>query len=320
MPPLETAPAIPHTEVAKWLKNWQHEVCAKIESIDGQNRFKEDTWQYDTGGGGRSRVMAGGAIFEQAGVNFSHILGQSLPPAATKTRPELSGSSFEATGVSLVFHPQSPMMPTTHLNMRLFCTQPKQADQPRTWWFGGGFDLTPYYPFEEDCITWHEAAKLACNQLTPTAYNTYKKACDEYFYLPHRDECRGIGGIFFDDLNTPDFEQCFAFMHSVGDAFISAYSTICERRMGMAYTQEQKNFQLYRRGRYVEFNLLYDRGTLFGLQSGGRTESILMSLPPEVNFKYNWSPIPGSAEAELTERFLKPTDWLSLADTKTEAR
>jgi len=294
--------------VKDYLLGLQDSICAEAEEEDGKAAFREDTWEREEGGGGRTRVMAEGAVFEQAGVNFSHVFGDNLPPAATAQRPELAGRSFQAMGVSLVFHPHNPYVPTTHMNVRLFVAE-KQDEAP-VWWFGGGFDLTPYYPFEEDVILWHETARATCEPFGGDVYAKYKKWCDEYFYLKHRDETRGVGGLFFDDLNEWGFDKCFAFQRSVGDHFIKAYRPIVQRRKDHEYGERQRDFQLYRRGRYVEFNLVYDRGTIFGLQSGGRTESILMSLPPNVRFRYDWQPEPGSEEAKLYEGFLKPRDWL----------
>lgn len=295
-------------EVKNYLLALQDSICDAIARADGQASFSEETWDRKAGGGGRTRVLADGAVFEQAGINFSHVYGDNLPPSATASRPLLAGRSFQAVGVSLVIHPKNPYVPTSHANVRFFIAE-KEGKEP-VWWFGGGFDLTPYYGNEEDCIHWHEQSKAACELLGEDAYPRYKKWCDEYFYLRHRDEPRGIGGLFFDDLSEPGFEQSFAFMRSVGDHFQKGYLPIVERRRETPYSERQRDFQLYRRGRYVEFNLVYDRGTLFGLQSGGRTESILMSLPPLVKWCYNWQPDPGSEEAELYERFLKPRDWL----------
>lgn len=298
--------------VIDWLQSWQDDLCSFFEQREGAEQFLEDRWEYAEKGGGRSRVLTGDT-FEQAGVNFSHIFGNSLPAAASKTRTHLIDRPFQAAGVSLVIHPNNPMLPTTHANLRLFVADRRQGDDPAqpTWWFGGGFDLTPYYGFEEDCISWHQHAKAACDVLSPTTYDAYKKWCDDYFTLPHRKEQRGIGGIFFDDLTDPDFESCFAFVRETGKHFIEAYREICNRRAKLPFTPEQKEFQLYRRGRYTEFNLLYDRGTLFGLQSGGRTESILMSMPPRVRWQYNWQPEPGTPEAKLTDYFLKPQHWVN---------
>jgi coproporphyrinogen III oxidase len=270
-------------------------------------RFAEDAWQRPGGGGGRSRVLVDGAVFEQAGVGFSHVFGPGLPPSATAQRPDLAGRSFEAVGVSLVFHPHNPYAPTTHMNVRFFLAE-KEGHDP-VWWFGGGFDLTPYYGFEEDAVHFHRAARAACEPFGPEVYPRYKKWCDEYFFLRHREEPRGIGGLFFDDLHEWGFDRSFAFLRSVGDAFLQAYLPILRRRRDTPYGERERDFQLYRRGRYVEFNLVWDRGTLFGLQSGGRTESILMSLPPLVRWRYGWNPEPGTPEARLYEEFLRPRDW-----------
>lgn len=294
--------------VKAYLLGLQDNIAAAVEQADGKATFHEDSWEREEGGGGRSRVLSNGDVFEQAGINFSHVHGASLPPAATAQRPELVGRSFQAMGVSLVFHPFNPYIPTTHANVRLFVAE-KEGEEP-VWWFGGGFDLTPYYPFEEDVIEWHQTSKAACDPFGDDVYDRYKKWCDDYFYLKHRGETRGVGGLFFDDLNEWGFEKSFAFQQSVGDHFIKAYLPIVERRRNMEYGERQKDFQLYRRGRYVEFNLVYDRGTIFGLQTGGRTESILMSLPPNVRFRYNWQPEAGSEEARLYERYLQPQDWL----------
>ena len=252
--------------------------------------------------------MDGGDVFESAGINFSHVFGPEMPASATAHRPELTGRSFQAMGVSLVIHPKNPYVPTSHANVRFFIAE-KEGEDP-VWWFGGGFDLTPFYAFEEDVKHWHLTAKKACDPFGEETYAKYKKWCDEYFYLKHRDETRGVGGLFFDDLNEAGFEKSFAFMQSVGDHYIPAYLPIVKKRKETEYAEPERDFQLYRRGRYVEFNLVYDRGTLFGLQTGGRTESILMSLPPLVKFRYNWKPEPGSEEAKLYERYLKPQEWL----------
>ncbi len=296
-------------EIKSYLLGLQDQVSDALMELDPDLELKEDSWDRPGGGGGRSRVMQNGTIFEQGGINFSHVHGDSLPPSATARRPELAGRSFQALGDSLVIHPLNPYVPTTHMNVRFFIAE-KEGEDP-IWWFGGGFDLTPYYGFVDDARFWHETAKQACQDFGEDVYDKYKKWCDEYFYLKHRQEPRGIGGLFFDDLNEWGFESCFAFMRSVGDHFLQAYLPIVKRRKDTAYTERERNFQLYRRGRYVEFNLVYDRGTLFGLQSGGRTESILMSLPPQVRWEYNWQPEPGTSEAELYEVFLKPTDWIS---------
>ena len=293
--------------VLDYLAHLQNDICNQLEKVDTTS-FSEDTWTREEGGGGKSRVLRNGSIFEQAGVNFSHVAGNRLPKAATVQRPELANCHFVAAGVSLVLHPNNPFVPTTHCNVRFFIAEPEQGEP--IWWFGGGFDLTPYYGFREDAIHCHQTAKNACAEFGENTYDQYKKWCDEYFYLPHRDEQRGIGGLFFDDLNQPDFETSFGFTQSVGDHFLPAYLPILETRKDHPYGDHERAFQLYRRGRYVEFNLVYDRGTLFGLQSGGRTESILMSLPPQVRWEYNWKPEAGSREAELYEYYLKPRDWL----------
>ena len=295
--------------VSEYLMQLQLRITGELQRIDGRARFESDDWRREAGGGGRSMVMRDGAVFEQGGVNFSEVHGDNLPASATAHRPELAGRRFRAMGLSLVMHPDNPYAPTSHANVRFFIAE-KPGEDP-IWWFGGGFDLTPYYGFREDCIHWHRIAKQACDPFGPECYAEYKRWCDEYFYLRHRDEPRGIGGLFFDDLNQPDFEQAFAFMRSVGDHYLPAYTPIVERHMDDPYGEREKKFQWYRRGRYVEFNLVYDRGTLFGLQSGGRTESILMSLPPVVNWRYNYSPPAGSPEAELTDYYLKARDWLA---------
>jgi coproporphyrinogen III oxidase len=295
--------------VRTYLLDLQDSICATIEKTDGKQCFREDCWTRAEGGGGRSRVMEDGAIFEKAGINFSHVFGNELPPSATAARPELAGRAFQAMGVSLVIHPRNPYVPTTHANVRFFIAEKDNADT--VWWFGGGFDLTPYYGFEEDAVHWHRLAKEACTPFGEEIYPKFKKWCDNYFYIKHREEPRGIGGLFFDDLNEGGFERCCSLMISVGNHFLPAYLPIVERRQDLAYAERERDFQAYRRGRYVEFNLVYDRGTLFGLQSGGRTEAILMSLPPQVSWRYDWQPEPGSAEAELYDVFLKPRDWLA---------
>jgi coproporphyrinogen III oxidase len=299
--------------VKKFLLKLQDNICSGLEAEDGIGRFKEDTWQRDAGGGGCTRVMARGGVFEQAGVNFSHVFGKRLPPSATAARPELEGRDFQALGISLVIHPRNPYIPTSHANVRFFIANKpgaREDEDESIWWFGGGYDLTPYYPEMDDVIHWHQSAKKACQPFGDDVYPRFKHWCDEYFYLKHRNEARGIGGLFFDDLNEWGFERCFDFVKAIGTSYLTAYLPIVARNKHRQYGEEQRAFQLYRRGRYVEFNLVYDRGTLFGLQSGGRTESILMSLPPVVNWRYNYQPEPGSAEAELTE-YLKPRDWLS---------
>jgi len=295
--------------VREYLIALQDRISSTLERVDGTGRFRRDRWQRPEGGGGESRVIEGGQLLEKGGIGFSHVHGTRMPPSATQNRPELAGASFEAMGVSLVLHPLNPHVPTTHMNVRLFV-----ADPPRgatVWWFGGGFDLTPCYPFEEDAIAWHRAARDLCVPFGTEVYPRYKEWCDRYFHLPHRGEARGIGGLFFDDLCEWSFERCFAFVRAVGDGFLQAWLPIAERRRHLPWGERERAFQLYRRGRYVEFNLLYDRGTVFGLQSGGRTESILMSLPPVVHWRYDWRPEPGSPEARLGEEFLKPRDWLA---------
>lgn len=297
--------------VKQYLLALQDRICEELAAEDGGANFVEDAWERPGGGGGRSRVISNGAVFEQGGVNFSHVFGDTLPPSATAQRPELAGRSFQAMGVSLVIHPHNPLIPTSHANVRFFVAE-KPGEAP-VWWFGGGFDLTPYYGFEEDCTEWHQNAQAACQPFGEEVYPRYKRWCDDYFFIKHRNEPRGIGGLFFDDLNEWGFEKTFAFMRSVGDHYIKAYRPIVNRRKTLAFTETQRDFQLYRRGRYVEFNLVYDRGTLFGLQSGGRTESILMSLPPLVKWRYDWQPEAGSAEAKLYTDFLRPRDWLASA-------
>jgi coproporphyrinogen III oxidase len=295
--------------VRNYLVTLQDTICNALQKLDGSGGFREDSWSRDEGGGGRSRIMEGGSVFEKAGINFSHVHGAELPASATATRPELAGRSFQAMGVSLVIHPENPYVPTSHANVRFFVAEKTGADP--VWWFGGGFDLTPYYGFREDAVHWHRLAKEACTPFGDDVYPRYKQWCDEYFFLKHRNEPRGIGGLFFDDLNEVGFEKCCSLMISIGNHYLPAYLPIVERRKDITYGDREKSFQRYRRGRYVEFNLVYDRGTLFGLQSGGRTEAILMSLPPEVTWRYDWHPEPNTAEAELYEVFLKPTDWLT---------
>lgn len=294
--------------VSDYLLELQDRICNSLQAFEPKTRFREDNWQRDAGGGGRSRVLEQGDVFEKAGINFSHVHGDGLPASATAHRPELAGRSFEALGVSLVIHPRNPYVPTSHANVRFFIAE--KPDSAPVWWFGGGFDLTPYYGFEEDAVHWHTTARAACEPFGADIYPRFKQWCDEYFYLKHRDEPRGIGGLFFDDFNETGFEQSFAFMRSVGDHYIPAYAPIVEKRLGQDWGERERDFQLYRRGRYVEFNLVYDRGTLFGLQTGGRTESILMSLPPAVSWRYDWHPQADSPEAELYQRFLKPRDWV----------
>ncbi|MGD8547039.1 MAG: oxygen-dependent coproporphyrinogen oxidase [Thiohalophilus sp.] len=294
--------------VKSYLLNLQDEICIALAEEDGGKGFIEDSWERQEGGGGRSRVLEEGQVFEKAGINFSHVHGPGLPASATAHRPELAGRSFQAMGVSLVIHPRNPYVPTSHANVRFFIAEKDGADP--VWWFGGGFDLTPYYAFHEDVLHWHTVAKQACEPFGEDIYARYKKWCDEYFYLKHRDETRGVGGLFFDDLNEWEFEKSFAFMRSVGDHYIPAYRPIVNKRKNTEYGERERDFQLYRRGRYVEFNLVYDRGTLFGLQTGGRTESILMSLPPLTKWRYNWQPEAGTPEADLYEKYLQPHDWL----------
>lgn len=299
---------IPLEQIKEYLQNLQDQICQAVERADGQARFQEDFWNRPEGGGGRSRVLSDGAVFERAGVGYSHVYGSHLPPTASDRRPELAGRSFQAMGVSLVFHPQNPYLPTTHANVRFFIAE-KPGETP-IWWFGGGFDLTPYYPFMDDVLHWHRQARDVCLPFGADLYPRFKKWCDEYFYLPHRDETRGVGGIFFDDFDEGGFDHAYGFMRSVGDGFLPAYMPLVERRQDTPYGDRERQFQLYRRGRYVEFNLLYDRGTRFGLQSGGRAESILMSLPPLVRWDYDWQPEPGSIEQTLYTDFLRARDWL----------
>jgi len=285
----------------------QARIVASLETLDG-SAFATDHWQRTEGGGGATCYIEEGKLFERGGVSFSHVSGSSLPPSASASRPQLAGRSFEAMGVSLVLHPRNPYCPTVHLNVRFFIAN-KPGESP-VWWFGGGMDLTPYYGFEEDARHFHSTCRRALEPFGADRHARYKKWCDEYFHLKHRNEARGIGGIFFDDLAEPDFPGAFSLTRSVGDHFITAYSPILERRRALPYGERERAFQCYRRGRYVEFNLVYDRGTLFGLQSGGRTESILISLPPVVNWRYGWTPAPGSPEAKLYTDFLKPRDWV----------
>ena len=297
--------------VSDYLLDLQNRICQALENLDAEKSFIEATWKREEGGGGRSRVLEEGAVFEKAGINFSHVHGRQLPASATAHRPELAGRSFQALGVSLVIHPRNPYIPTSHANVRFFIAE-KEGEEP-VWWFGGGFDLTPYYGFEEDAVHWHKTARQACEPFGEHVYPRFKKWCDEYFFLKHRDEPRGIGGLFFDDFNELGFEDSFAFMRSIGDHYVPAYVPIVEKRKNHSYGERERDFQMYRRGRYVEFNLVYDRGTLFGLQTGGRTESILMSLPPIVKWRYDWRPQAGTAESELYEVYLKPRDWLTVA-------
>ncbi len=305
MPTLQSADA---SAVKCYLNELQDRITAAVETADSV-KFRRDSWTRPEGGGGESRVLEGGAVFERAGVSISHVFGEKLPPSASNLRPEIAGAPFEAMGLSLVFHPRNPHVPTTHCNVRFLAARPAGAAE--IWWFGGGFDLTPYYPCAEDVLHWHRTAHRACQPFGPGLYEKYKSWCDRYFFLPHRNETRGVGGLFFDDLNEGGFERCFTFQRSIGDHFLPAYTPILERRKDQPYSDRERQFQLYRRGRYVEFNLVYDRGTLFGLQSRGRTESILMSLPPLVRWDYDWRPEPGSPEATLYENFLRPRDYLT---------
>ena len=305
--------AVDKNAVKEYLLTLQDNICEGLAEEDGKGEFVEDAWERAEGGGGRSRVLENGAVIEKGGVNFSHVFGKQLPPSATAARPELAGRGFEAMGVSLVIHPHNPFVPTSHANVRFFISEARAAEaegEEPVWWFGGGYDLTPYYGFEEDCIAWHQCAKNACEPFGAEIYPRFKKWCDEYFFLKHRNEARGVGGLFFDDFNELGFEQSFSLLQSIGDSYLQAYQPIVTKRKNTPFSEQQKTFQQFRRGRYVEFNLVYDRGTLFGLQSGGRTESILMSLPPTVKWQYNWQPEPGSAEAELAEKFLPHRDWI----------
>jgi len=297
--------------VKQWLLALQDSICRSLEEIDGRERFIEDEWQKPNGGGGRTRVISDGDVIEKGGVNFSHVFGSKLPPSASAARPELAGRSYEAMGVSLVIHPKNPFAPTSHANVRFFCAE-KDGESP-VWWFGGGFDLTPTYGFEEDCVHWHQTAKAACDPFGAQVYPKLKSWCDDYFYLKHRNETRGVGGLFFDDWTEGGFDKAFALTQSVGEAYIPAIAPILSNRSKVPYNETHKQFQLYRRGRYVEFNLVFDRGTLFGLQSGGRTESILMSLPPLARWEYDYQPEPGSPEERLTSYYLVPQDWLGLS-------
>jgi coproporphyrinogen III oxidase len=294
--------------VETYLLGLQDRICAALEQEEPDTRFVQDAWRRDAGGGGRTKVLSDGVVLEQAGVGFANVSGDQLPPAATLQRPELIGRDFQAMGVSVIVHPCNPCVPTAHANVRFFIAQ-KPGVEP-VWWFGGGFDLTPYYGFEEDCVHWHRTAQQICVAYGEDVYPRFKKWADDYFYLKHRGEPRGIGGLFFDDLNEWGFETCFEFMRRVGDQFLCAYLPIVQRRKDSPFGKRERDFQLYRRGRYVEFNLVYDRGTLFGLQSGGRTESILMSLPPRAIWRYKWSPEPDTAEARLYTQFLRPRNWI----------
>ncbi|GGG59103.1 oxygen-dependent coproporphyrinogen-III oxidase [Pseudohongiella nitratireducens] len=295
--------------VKEYLLDLQNRICEGLQRVDGSGDFHEDAWQRERGGSGISRVLSDGAVIEKGGVNFSHVFGDQLPPSASASRPELAGRRFQAMGVSLVIHPDNPFAPTSHANFRFFIAE-SDTEAP-VWWFGGGYDLTPYYGNDEDCRHWHQTAKAACDGHDASLYPKFKKACDDYFYLPHRKEPRGIGGLFFDDFNELPFADSFALVRDIADSYLDAYIPILQARKEESFTEAQKKFQRYRRGRYVEFNLVYDRGTLFGLQSGlGRIESILMSLPPEVRWEYDWQPEPGTEEAKLYEHYLAARDWV----------
>jgi coproporphyrinogen III oxidase len=296
------------TAVRQYLHSLHERITQAIEGLDGQ-KFRRDAWQRPEGGGGESRILTDGTLFERAGISFSQVYGAALPPSASLVHKDIAGAPFEAMGLSLVFHPRNPYVPTVHANLRFLNASPP-GGAPR-WWFGGGFDLTPYYPFDEDVLHWHENARAACLPFGAGLYGQYKDWCDRYFYLPHRQETRGVGGLFFDDLSNGGFESCFALVQSIGDHFLPGYMPIAMRRKDQSFGERERQFQLYRRGRYVEFNLIHDRGTLFGLQSQGRTESILMSLPPLARWEYDWKPVPGSAEARLYTDFLRPRDYLA---------
>ena len=296
-------------DVKNFLLELQSSICDELEGLDPSAKSQSDSWDREKGGSGLSRVISNGEIFEKGGVNFSHVFGDAMPASATATRPELAGRAWQAMGVSLVIHPSNPFVPTSHANFRMFVAQ-KEGEEP-TWWFGGGYDLTPYYGFEEDCIYWHQKAKDACKDFGDQYHPQFKRQCDEYFQIKHRNEPRGIGGLFFDDFNELGFDQSFEFVKSMANSFLGAYLPIVNRRKGTTYTDHHKQFQEYRRGRYAEFNLVYDRGTIFGLQSGvGRIESILMSLPPVVRWIYDWQSEKGSDEEKLTAEFLKPREWV----------
>lgn len=292
--------------IKAFLLQLQANICQSLESVETTHKFETDTWQSKLGTG-QTKVLKNGHVFESAGVNFSHVKGEQMPESATAHRPELAGAAYEAMGVSLVIHPQNPYIPTSHANVRFFVAYPV-GGKP-VWWFGGGFDLTPFYPFKEDIIHWHQTAKNICTPYGDNVYPQYKKWCDEYFFIKHRDEARGVGGLFFDDLNQWNFETCFKFIQDIGNGFLEAYLPIVQKRKDTSFGERERAFQLYCRGRYVEFNLVWDRGTLFGLQSGGRTESILMSMPPNVRFEYQYTPEPNSPEAKLTE-YLQIQDWV----------
>jgi coproporphyrinogen III oxidase len=311
--PSPNLPSDAITQIRAYLIALQTHICSEFESIDGKARFIEDAWSRPEGGGGISRVLEHGAVFEKAGVNFSEVYGEALPASATSNRPELAGCNFHALGVSLVIHPDNPYAPTSHANVRFFVA--KRGDLPVAWWFGGGFDLTPYYGFDEDCIHWHTIAKQACDPFGEAIHPKFKAWCDDYFYLKHRNEARGIGGLFFDDYCDESFEKSFSLMQSIGNSYLKAYTPIVKKRQHVPFGEREKSFQRYRRGRYVEFNLIYDRGTLFGLQSNGRTESILVSLPPEVTWAYQWSPDKNTPEAALYTKYLPIQNWLEESES-----
>ena len=298
------------TPVRDYLVGLQEAIVSRLEALDG-GRFASDEWKRAEGGGGTSRILEGGELFERAGVGFSHVSGTKLPPSATLHRPEIAGREWGAMGVSLVLHPRNPYVPTVHMNVRFIRASAPEGKGPDAWWFGGGMDLTPYYPFEEDCVHFHRANRDALAKF-PGLHERFKKQCDEYFFLKHRNEPRGIGGTFFDDFSEGGFDNAFAVMRAIGDAFLPAYTPIVEKRRATKYGERERDFQAYRRGRYVEFNLVWDRGTHFGLQSGGRAESILMSLPPLVTWRYDWSPAPGSPESRLASILIPPRDWVNL--------
>lgn len=302
---------INHTAVFEYLQSLQARIVEAVELVDGKT-FLQDSWQRPEGGGGNSCMLEEGNVFERAGIGFSHVKGSKMPPAASVAHPEAAGRQWEAMGVSLVFHPRNPYVPTVHMNVRFFVAKAQNEGEQDIWWFGGGMDLTPYYGFEEDCVHFHRVCRDALQPFGEHYYPTLKKDCDEYFYLKHRKEPRGIGGIFYDDFNELGFEQCFAFHRAVGDAFLNAYLPIVQRRKDTPYGERERDFQTYRRGRYVEFNLIFDRGTIFGLQSNGRTESILLSMPPIVKWRYDWKPEADSAEAKLYTDFIIEKDWLGL--------
>jgi len=305
-------------QVKNYLLSLQQSLCKSLAEFDSKSQFTEDSWQHENGGGGITRTISNGRVFEKGGINFSHVRGNTLPASASAMRPELAGSSFEAMGVSMIMHPLNPYAPTMHMNVRLFSATKKDGEI--VWWFGGGFDLTPFYGFTEDCIEWHRMAYDICAPYGEGVYPRFKKWCDDYFYLKHRKEPRGIGGLFFDDLNEWEFARCFEFMQSVGNGFLPTYLNIVDRHCNTPYGAREREFQSYRHGRYVEFNLVYDRGTLFGLQSGGRTESILVSLPAHVSWVYQWQPAAGSPEEKLTQFYLVPRDWLALEQEKDDVK